>query len=361
MNGSASLPGCSINQGANFSREFDFASYYLGDRPSPGKPFQADTMHNGIFDWSPFTPSSSSDQGLALATSKGMEQFGCCPKTSAGPNGRRILFGWINNGWDQGTPEPHGLEPDRPRPASGAWLTNNTLSLPRDLTLGTTGNSNSTQFIQQAFVPELKVLRRAHARVQALSLPTTNAAGALYLPPAAFGPQLEIFARFDISASAMAQAVAKWHTDGTSMEFGLVVLGSNSTSNSTAERTVIAFDLARQMVKLDRRLSGAALDADVRAGPWPSAFTEAGTAGTAGRAGTVGPAEITPSSVEVHIYVDHAVVSLIAGNETAISAWVAPQRAESIGVGFFSELGAGLVVATADVWQLATPGTSRSR
>ena len=25
-----------------------------------------------------------------------------------------MLFGWINNGWDQGTPEPHGLEPDRP-------------------------------------------------------------------------------------------------------------------------------------------------------------------------------------------------------------------------------------------------------
>ena len=57
----------------------------------------------------------------------------------------------------------------------------------------------------------------------------------------------------------------------------------------------------------------------------------------------------------MHVYVDHAVVSLIAANETAISAWVAPQRAESVGVGLFSELGGGLVTADIDVWQLATP------
>ena len=115
--GASQLPGCSSQQGSNFSREFDFASYYIGPRPAPGGAFEPDTQHEGIFDWSPFTPSaeSESSQGLAFATSKGMEQFGCCPKTSGGPSGRRVLFGWINNGWDQGTPEPHGLEPDRPR------------------------------------------------------------------------------------------------------------------------------------------------------------------------------------------------------------------------------------------------------
>lgn len=53
----------------------------------------------------------------------------------------------------------------------------------------------------------------------------------------------------------------------------------------------------------------------------------------------------------VHIYVDHAVVSLIAANETALSAWVAPQRKESIGVAVFGKA----VVTSVDVWQLASP------
>ena len=53
----------------------------------------------------------------------------------------------------------------------------------------------------------------------------------------------------------------------------------------------------------------------------------------------------------VHIYVDHAVVSLIAANETALSAWVAPQRRESIGVAVFGKA----VEANVNVWQLASP------
>ena len=53
----------------------------------------------------------------------------------------------------------------------------------------------------------------------------------------------------------------------------------------------------------------------------------------------------------VHIYVDHAVVSLIAANETALSAWVAPQRKESIGVAVFGNA----VETSVDVWQLASP------
>ena len=57
---------------------------------------------SGPFDWSPFQPVADAlSKHLTFATSKGMEQFGCCPKT-AGNSSRRVLFGWINNGWDQG-------------------------------------------------------------------------------------------------------------------------------------------------------------------------------------------------------------------------------------------------------------------
>ena len=93
----AQLPGCGRPQGINFTRTFDYAAYYIGGRPEPGSPFVPDAAQ-GVWDWSPFTPAAAGGEQLEFATSKGMEQFGCCPKTSGGPAGRRVLFGWINNG-----------------------------------------------------------------------------------------------------------------------------------------------------------------------------------------------------------------------------------------------------------------------
>ena len=342
--GATSLPGCGGAQGGNFSRTFDYAGYYIGDRPKPGAPFAPDAGQ-GVWDWSPFVPAAAGGEQLEFATSKGMEQFGCCPKTSAGPAGRRVLFGWINNGWDQGEP---WVEPDRPKDGPlGRGTSNNTLSLPRDLSVGYSGNGS--RFVKQAFIPELKTLRRAHTTLPAQSVPTSDAAEPHWLPETAFGPQIEIFATFVLSASAVHQ-LQEPGRDGVASAplFGLTLLASNAsvvssfgvvrTTAAVGERTVIAFDLSRKMVRLDRRSSGASVDADVRAGPWPDDGSGSST-----------------NKVTVHAFVDHAVVSLIVGNQTAISAWVAPQRADSVGVGVFSELGPSDVTATVDVWQLATP------
>jgi hypothetical protein len=327
------LPGCGVAQGTNFTREFDYASYYIGRRPAPGASFEPEPKA-GVWDWSPFVPASDGGNKLAFATSKGMEQFGCCPKTAGGPNGRRVLFGWINNGWDQGTPEPHGLEPDRPRPQPGEWLSNNTMSLPRDLSYAGGG------IVAQAFVPELQKLRRGHTTISNVSLLDHTVQEPLFLPEAAFGPQLEIYATFRFPSAKS--------VDDSTCQFGLLVLASNASSlDSSPERTVIRFDLRRQMVMLDRSHSGATVDADVRAGPLPA--QPAATTSHQRRGNS------TLDDVAVHMYVDHAVVSLIAANLTAISAWVAPQRAESIGVGVFSACGGAAIRASVDVWQLSTP------
>ena len=40
-------------------------------------------------------PNASAVGGIDLAQTKGRTQFGCCPKTAAGPSGRRIMFGWL--------------------------------------------------------------------------------------------------------------------------------------------------------------------------------------------------------------------------------------------------------------------------
>eukprot|EP01050_Picozoa_sp_SAG11_P039224 SAG11_NODE_16399_length_548_cov_1.035635_1_plen_112_part_00 len=75
-----------------------------------------------------------------------------CPKT-AGNRSRRVLFGWLNNGWNQGGAK---AAPDQPG--------NNTLTLPRDLTASAAGQ------LRQRFVPELRRLRRNHTHLPAAAL-----------------------------------------------------------------------------------------------------------------------------------------------------------------------------------------------
>jgi hypothetical protein len=79
-------------------------------------------------------------------------------------------------------------------------------------------------------------------------------------------------------------------------------------SSGAAEHTAIAFDRAQGHMLLDRSRSGAAGlqgNDDVRAGPWLSGDGD-------------------PAVLVLHAYVDNQVVSFIANNETAISAWVDP-------------------------------------
>ena len=122
-----------------------------------------------------------------------MEQFGCCPKT-AGNRERRVLFGWLNNGWNQGgSTAQHSLP-------------NNTLSLPRDLSVTASGQ------LRQRFVPELQKLRQAHTGLSARPLQSGGMSNLQFVAGAG-GLQLEIIARFKLSKLTLGK-------------FGLVVLAS---------------------------------------------------------------------------------------------------------------------------------------
>ena len=136
-----------------------------------------------------------------------------------------------------------GLEPDRPRPGNGAWLTNNTMSLPRDLSYAT--RASGDRFVAQAFVPELQTLRRARTQLRAQTLH----AGVVTLPPSAFGAQLEILATFRFpSAEAMSAAAAD-----ASQQFGLQVLASNGTAGDADERTSVRATLAECAERLNNK------------------------------------------------------------------------------------------------------------
>jgi sucrose-6-phosphate hydrolase SacC (GH32 family) len=310
------LPGSNTSRNAGLC--YDYANYYTGDRPAPGAPFEPSLATSAPFDWSPFTPvNDTASPNLTFAVSKGMMQFGCCPKT-AGPEdgGRRVMFGMVANGENQG----------------GRTLMkapNFTMSLPRDLSVTPDG------LLRQRFIPELEKLRVGSSHVHVGEQPLAPGG----IPKAAFakgavGRQLEIRARFEVDASVR-------------HKFGLLVLANPSLN----EYTSITFDPAREHVLLDRRQSGAGIDADVRGGPWP---------------GAAATGEAT-----LHVYVDQAVVELIAVSSategtttasgapmiesTAIAAWVQPTSAASDGVALWSDSAAGVKLMSLDVWQLELP------
>lgn len=193
-------------------------------------------------------------------------------------------------------------------------------------------------------MPELRQLRRAHTHIGSNALPKGGIDAAQLIRGAA-GLQIEIIARFKLSPTV------------TTGRFGLLVLASSNK----AEHTAVAFDIAREHVLLDRTHSGASIDCDLRAGPWPQAAIASASASR---------------SVTVHIYVDHQVVEAIAFSDdaatndntatrlspragveavesTAISAWVKPASG-SDGVAAFSEAD-GVTLESLDVWQLAAP------
>lgn len=196
----------------------------------------------------------------------------------------------------------HPLPHPCPRFLSQAvTVTNNTLALPRDLWLDPADGS-----LKQAFVPELAALRAGPAAVNLTGLvpPGGGANNATAL--AVRGTVLELKATFTIPAGVRRGVV------------GLALL----SSGDGREYTAVALDLERRLVLLDRTRSGAAMDADVRAGPLPT------------RSGAAAEAE---AEIAVHIYVDNSIVTLIAGNTTALTAWVHPQSPASQAVGLFSQ------------------------
>ena len=304
----------------------DYAIVMLGPRPEPFGAFEPVWEQTAVLDWSPFTyTADNKSQSLTLATGHGMSQFSCCPKTGSAP-GRVVLFNELSNGWDQGMNCQGKRDQWRIPGCENRTLetieTNNTLALPRDLTVAPDGS------LRMAFVPELQNTRRQHIRVANLTLSAEtvgNRAAPHFLDDVS-GTQLEIEAVFTVPTHVSAG------------QFGLVVLSSGAE-----EYTAIAFDWPRKHVVLDRTKSGATGlqgDDDARAGPWIADDARAVNAG-----------EVT---VRLHAFVDNQIVSLIVDNQTAISAWVNPTREASDRLGLFSELvsGESARLVSLDAWRL---------
>ena len=154
------------------------------------------------------------------------------------------------------------------------------------------------------------------------------------------GTQLEIAANFSLPSSGfeLPSRFGLWVLAGP---LATTITTSSSGGDGTIdatniERTVIKFDSQSKLVSIDRRFSGNINDSDVRAGPWPKADVNSDALAT---------------DLHIHAYVDRSIVEVIVNDQTAITVYVHPQRADSVGLALFAERGE--VTASVDVHQMA--------
>eukprot|EP01051_Picozoa_sp_SAG22_P008310 SAG22_NODE_626_length_8433_cov_43.291097_2_plen_652_part_00 len=323
-NGSGIAPNPD-DEGLSQPGEWNYLIAYVGHQAKPGRPMTV--LHRVCLDWGSFVRTSGW-HGLDAATDAGTTYgIGKSMRSAEGTQdtGRRVLFGWMTNGyWDGHGPNravPYG------EPIYQQGLPKDSLSLPRDMTFAADGR------LLQQFVPELQTLRTAaHEQLPPTALPLTEQGEPLWLKTT--GRQLEIAARFDVTGNC---------------SFGLLVLASKQ-SLELEEYTTIGIDTTDDVAFIDRRNSSGPKPLvpnrgllDVRAGPLPPPAPDRRSAGAPG-----------PRSIGVHVIVDGPIVNFIVGNETALSVYVYPQLESSASVAFWaSGSAAGAAVrASADVWQL---------
>ena len=114
---------------------FGYASLLLNTQRD-GEAFVPDWRTATAVDYSCFTTNASTVSGLDVAVTHGGPVFGCCPKTAAGPSmtedtlagdrpasmgstQRRVMFGWLQHGYQSNPRLPY----------------ENTIALPRDLSV----------------------------------------------------------------------------------------------------------------------------------------------------------------------------------------------------------------------------------
>lgn len=221
------------------------------------------------------------------------------PQSTRDELGRRIMFGWLQEGR---TDEAN---------AQAGWC--GVMSLPRALTLDADGD------LVQAPVPELGLLRRDHVQVAAgpLTAPYTR------LNPVR-GDQLDIETTLRLAPGATARLVVRETPDG-------------------AERTVVEVSRAHDgtgVLRLHRENSS--LD--------PTVDTES-------RHGDL-PLD-TDGQVDLRVLVDHSALEIFA-NGRPLTARIYPTRPdEAVGVGIGAD--GDVTLARFDAWQMASAFTDGPR
>lgn len=197
------------------------------------------------------------------------------PQSLSDRDGRRVVIGWVQEG--------------RPKAAQRAAGWSGTMSLPRELTLGSDG------WLRIQPVAELKSLRMDHVRVDPQGL---LAEQPLILSHPE-GNSLELEIELEPALGGCCGVAVRRAPDGK-------------------EETRIVYNTALRELVVERAY--ASLDDS--------------TARTAHRA----PLILAPSeSLQLHIFLDHSVLEVFANARVSITSRIYPTRADSLGVALLAE------------------------
>ena len=276
-------------------------SGYFGNLPGDPRGGATRCFTNNVFNagfggTTAFFCGTQAAGGPLVVDQRGMVDYGTFSVRDAGKVGVAALVGNGKGAYKMArtlSPSSANQVLDPGRKIITAWLDGGGYgqgqanSLPRDLSLDA-----STGELLQQFSPELKALRL----------------GSGDAPDSLQALQLEVFATFTLAAGSDPRA-----------EFGVAVLQSADGEDET-----------RVSVLLGPQLVGAATSA-----------------------GPLAP-QVAPGAaavVTLHIIVDHALLTVICNNRTAITTYAAPRDANSTGISLFGVDGAG-VKATWSAWAL---------
>jgi len=217
------------------------------------------------------------------------DRYFYAPQSFTDSQGRRIMFGWLQEG--------RSSEAQR---ASG-W--SGVMSLPRVLSLGRNG-----QVVMQP-VPELAALRAAHTRSAAVEVP----AGQVIMLPDIAGDTLELLVALAPARAGRCGIVVRRSPDG-------------------AEQTQIRYDATLQQLVVDRTRSS--LDS------------------TTDRSLHVAPLTLDPDEpLRLQIFLDRSVLEVFANQRVSITSRIYPTRADSLGVALLAEQDDAQLLGL-DAWQL---------
>lgn len=210
------------------------------------------------------------------------------PQSFTDSQGRRIVFGWVQEG--------RSVEAQRAAGWSGV------LSLPRILTLGP-----DEQVCMQP-VPELAALRAEHTSASPLMLP----AGCAVVIPEVAGDTLELMVELTPADGSQCSLVVRRTPDET-------------------EQTEICYDAALRQLIVDRTRSSLDLDVDRNFHAAPL---------------TLNPGE----PLRLHVFLDRSVLEVFANERVSITSRIYPTRPDSVTVAVLAG-SAGTRLTALDAWR----------
>jgi beta-fructofuranosidase len=217
------------------------------------------------------------------------DRYFYAPQSFTDNQGRRIIFGWANEGRSQ--------EAQRAAGWSGV------MSLPRELALDPDGR------VVMRPVPELLALRGEHIACS----PAVAPAGQHVVLPNVVGDSMELVAELVPAPGGRCGLAVRRSPDG-------------------AEQTTIVYDSARQELILDRARASQAPDADRSAQIAPLALADG-------------------EPVRLRLFLDRSMLEVFANDCVCITSRIYPTRPDSTTVALVAE-GADAALATLDAWQI---------